>query len=149
MSWAWNSRHAKQASWLIATVMPKIRPCHASSKTSSPFFLGSAAAPPMSAISRLGTGSIGRFPSAGRGGRRLDHRHADHRVARHQLGQLSLAQPLGTGGALRQDEIAKLGARVPDADLGALGQVDGELAQDHAPLAPRARAGPAPLRTDL
>src|SRR6266851_2751980 len=38
--------------------MPKMRPCHASSKTSSPFFLGNAAWPDMSAISRLGTGSI-------------------------------------------------------------------------------------------
>src|SRR2546422_1727562 len=35
-----------------------MRPCHASSKTSSPFFLGNAAWPDMSAISRLGTESI-------------------------------------------------------------------------------------------
>src|SRR5580765_1243162 len=108
--------------------MPKMRPCHASSKTSSPFFLGSAAAPAMSAISRLGTGSMPVSGSAGR--RRLDDCHTDHRVARDELGQLGLAQALGPGGPLGQHEIAELGARVPDADLGALGQIDAELMQD-------------------
>src|SRR5262245_39020295 len=140
MRCAWNSRHAKVASWLIATVMPKMRPCHASSKTSSPFFLGSAAGPVMSAISRLGTGSIVASGSAGRGRRGPDDRHADHRVAGDERGQVDLAQTLGAGGPLRQDEIAELGARVPDADLGAVRQLDAELAQDHARLAHGARA---------
>src|SRR5882672_9714568 len=112
----------------MATVMPKMRPCHASSNTSSPFLRGSAAWPGMSAISRLGTASMAPSTSA-RGGRgRLHHRHADHRVAGHQLGQLGLAQALGARRPLRKDEVAELGARVPDADLRALGQLDAELA---------------------
>src|SRR6058998_4315624 len=139
MRWDWNSRHAKQASWLIATVMPKMRPCHASSKISSPFFLGSAAAPLMSAISRLGTGSI-RPPRSAAHRWRLDRRHADHRVARHQRGQLGLAQALGAGRTLGEHQVAELRARVPDANLRRLRQVEAELAQDHARLTHRPRA---------
>src|SRR2546426_192671 len=60
------------------------------------------------------------------------------RVPRDQLRQLGLAQALGAGRALRQDQISQLGARVPDADLDALGQVDTELAQHLARLPHRA-----------
>src|SRR2546426_9006376 len=119
--------------------MRKRRPCHASSKTSSPFFLGNAAWPDMSAISRLGTGSLEPPPrSAGRGGR--DDRHADHRVTRDQLRERGLAQAFGAGGPLRKNQVPELGARVPDPDLHALGQVDAELAQHHARLPYRAGA---------
>src|SRR3989449_9796151 len=119
--------------------MPKMRPCHASSKTSSPFFLGNAAWPDMSAISRLGTGSIELSSrSAGRGGR--DDRHADHRVTRDQLRERGFAQAFGAGGPLRKNQVPELGARVPDPDLHALWQVDAELAQHHARLPYRAGA---------
>src|SRR5262245_2595538 len=139
ISWAWNSRHSKLASWLIATVMPKMRPCHASSNTSSPFLRGNAAAPFMSAISRLGTVSIDvPLPRGRRGGPR--HRHADHRVARDQTRQLGFAQSFGAGGALGEHQVPELGTRVPDANLHALGQVDAEFAQHHAGLAHGARA---------
>src|SRR6266850_5339428 len=66
--------------------------------------------------------------------------HADHRVPRDHLGQLSLAHSLGAGGPLGQYQIPELGARVPDADLHALGKIDAELAQHDAGLAHRPRA---------
>src|SRR3989441_13141121 len=76
--------------------------------------------------------------SAGRGGR--DDRHADHRVTRDQLRERGLAQAFGAGGPLRKNQVPELGARVPDPDLHALGQVDAELAQHHARLPYRAGA---------
>src|SRR5713101_99398 len=76
--------------------------------------------------------------SAGRGGR-VD-RHADHRVTRDQLPERGLAQAFGAGGPLRKNQVPELGARVPDPDLHALGQVDAELAQHHARLPYRAGA---------
>src|SRR5439155_865459 len=63
-----------------------------------------------------------------------------HRVARDQVRQLGLAQAFGPGGTLWENQVAELRARVPDADLHALGQVDAELVQHHARLTHRPRA---------
>src|SRR5213593_1403928 len=67
--------------------------------------------------------------SAGRGRAGVHQRDPDHRVTRDQLRERVLAQTFGAGGPLRKHEVAELGARVPDLDLHALGQVDAELAQ--------------------
>ena len=121
--------------------MPKMRPCHASSKTSSPFFRGSAAAP--AHVGDLSARDwIHRRPPAQRaapaGGLTTATPIIESRVTSlARSASLRRSVPAGRSG---KHEVAKLGARVPDANLRALGQVDAELAQHHARLAHRARA---------
>src|ERR1035437_10837897 len=57
---------------------------------------------------------------------------ADHAVAGNEVRKPLLAPAVGAGRAHRQHEIANFRGRIPDANIGALGQLKTEIPQDAA-----------------
>src|SRR4029450_3995976 len=132
MSRSLNSSHVNRPSWWSAMVTPKARLSHGSANTSSPVERGGDDGPSTSSSTGRSGGRSGRpvdvMPcrrSAGRG----DVGATDHRVARDERGEVLLGEALGPGRTLGEDEVAHLGAAVPDLDLDALVQVQAQLGQ--------------------
>src|SRR5438105_3244926 len=144
MSRARNVSHGKWPASDRATAMPKVRPSQGSLKVSSPLRRGGAPSPRMSwmkwdsvvadiadSVRRPGGGDRSR-------GRGLDFLHADHGLRRDEGAELVLGHLLGARRALGQDEVADLGAAVPDAHLHVVADRAAELQQrlprlvDHA-----------------
>src|ERR1700730_7552061 len=101
---------------------------------------GSSATPTSCwAGSRTPLAETGRLRRGGTGpGTSSDGRSADQAAERDQRGQIIIRHARGPRWTARQDEVAALGARVPDRDLGRLRQVQPALREDRPPFTDRA-----------
>src|ERR687887_796468 len=63
------------------------------------------------------------------------YRYTDHAVAGDDVRELLLGHPLGALGPHRKDDVTHVGARVPDADLHVVAELEAELLQHRPRLA--------------